>query len=86
MAGILKRGGVVRLDSGEWSVKSAHPIIDMPPDVAEAQEGEEEDDHLERQWAWLFTLNVCDAESDPQQLSALLEALCMLAGVRVYKP
>lgn len=84
LAGILKRGGTVKIDCGTWAVDLAHGTIDMPRELAEPAPGEDEDDLLHRQSLWRDSLRVCSSE-DTSHVQ-LIEALCLLAGVRVQRP
>ena len=84
LAGILKHGGTVTIDCETWSVDSAHPEIDMPVEVANSNADEFEDDHLERKGEWWDDIRVCDS-SDVAHVK-LIQALCLLAGVRLRQP
>ena len=84
LAGILKRGGTVKIDYKTWEVDSAHGTIDMPRELAEPTPGEDDGDLLHRQSLWWDSLRVCG--SDDTEAVTLIEALCLLAGVRVQKP
>jgi hypothetical protein len=84
LAGILKRGGTVKIDCGTWAVDSAHGTIDMPRELAEPAPNEDDDDLLNRQSLWWDSLRVCS--SDDTEHVTLIEALCLLAGVRVQRP